>query len=47
MSKKIILKNSYKRILEVSDDAKQITRPDSNTKFPKRKEVAGCNVRSI
>jgi|TARA_B110000977_G_scaffold139372_1_gene176896 hypothetical protein len=29
MSKKIILKNSYKRILEVSDDAKQITMPDS------------------
>jgi len=28
MSKKI-LKNSYKRILEVSDDAKQITMPDS------------------
>ena len=29
MSKKIVLKNSYKRILEVSDDAKQITMPDS------------------
>ncbi len=28
MSKKLI-KNSYKRILEVSDDAKQITMPDS------------------
>jgi hypothetical protein len=28
MSKKI-LKNSYKRILEVSSDAKQITMPDS------------------
>ena len=28
MSKKV-LKNSYKRILEVSDDAKQITMPDS------------------
>jgi hypothetical protein len=29
MSKKTVLKNSYKRILEVSDDAKQITMPDS------------------
>ena len=29
MSKKIVLKKSYKRILEVSDDAKQITMPDS------------------
>ena len=28
MSKKV-LKNSYKRILEVSEDAKQITMPDS------------------
>ena len=29
MSEKIVIKNPYKRILEVSDDAKQITMPDS------------------